>query len=278
MTVTQKLSTVQQGTRPRWFSANPSKAWGEKFFLIYSPIWMLQMAVVMLLHIDNTLGDLGYIIQSLLVALPLVLVPLVIRDETSLGRSWYQTYWFKANVYIFVFTFFGNYFGSEYFFDVLGMVYNYPNIHWTLDSALLGSGHQKVPLIMYILTQAYFMTYHSSAVVVLRRIRTSGIPGAVILFPLMVFAIGYFWAWMETTAMANPLMADKFYYRDMARMLQYGSISYACFFISSFPIFYSIDEHEGESWTLKNTIFAACAASMFTFYLLDFWTHLVGPL
>lgn len=31
----------------RWFSANPDKAWAEKFFLAYSPVWMLQMGLVM---------------------------------------------------------------------------------------------------------------------------------------------------------------------------------------------------------------------------------------
>ncbi|MGH8646606.1 MAG: hypothetical protein ACREX4_19970 [Gammaproteobacteria bacterium] len=68
------------------------------------------------------------------------------------GKRWHESYWFKANLYLFVFGFFGNYFGSEYFFDVLGMVYVYPSATTTLDSALLGSGGQKVPLIMYFYT------------------------------------------------------------------------------------------------------------------------------
>ena len=37
----------EQTARPRWFSENPSKAWGEKFFLAYSPAWMFLMALVM---------------------------------------------------------------------------------------------------------------------------------------------------------------------------------------------------------------------------------------
>ena len=32
----------------RWFSRNPSKAWGERFFLAYSPVWMLGMGVLIL--------------------------------------------------------------------------------------------------------------------------------------------------------------------------------------------------------------------------------------
>ena len=160
---------------PHWFSANPDKAWGEKFFLIYIPIWISLMIVTGLLGLTRNTGEIGSLIHAALIVLPLLLVPLLVHRESSLGRRWYQTYWFKANLYIFIFSFFGNYFGSEYFFDVLGMVYNYPRIHWNFDSALVGSGRQHVPLTMYFLTQAYFMTYHTTAVVVLRRIKTSRI-------------------------------------------------------------------------------------------------------
>jgi cycloeucalenol cycloisomerase len=259
-----------------WFSANPSKAWGEKFFLIYSPVWMAIMGLTMVTGVYRHFGDASYLLHSMLIALPLVIVPLLIRNEMALGRRWYQTYWFKANLYIGVFNFFGNYFGSEYFFDTLGMVYNYPAIQWTLDAELLGSGEQKVPLIMYFMTQAYFMTYHASAIVVLRKLRSIKVLSW--LFPVMVFVIGYFWAWMETRAMANPLIADIFHYKDMARMLAYGSIAYACYFVASFPIFYYLDEREEDNWDLLRTTFAGLSASMLTFYLLDFWAKWIGPL
>lgn len=271
-----QVATMTVASKSTWFSANQSKAWGEKFFLIYSPVWMALMGITMATGIQKSFGDLGFLLHSMLVALPLIVIPLLIRNEAALGRKWYQTYWFKANVYIGVFNFFGNYFGSEYFFDTLGMVYNYPAIQWNLDSALLGTGEQKVPLIMYFLTQAYFMTYHTTAVVVLRKIRN--IPLLAWSFPIMIFVIGYFWAWMETRAMANPMIAEAFYYKDMARMLAYGSIAYACYFVSSFPIFYYLDEKPEDNWDLLRTTFAGLSASMLTFYLLDFWAKWIGPL
>lgn len=159
------------------------------------------------------------------------------------------------------------------------MVYDYPMIETTnFDSALIGSGQQKVPWLMYFLAHAYFMTYHTTAVVVLRRIKTSAIPFKALLWPLMVFVIGYSWAWLETKAMANPFIEQQFYYQDMGRMLAYGSIMYSFYFIASFPIYYFIDEDKVKSWTLWHTFMASCTASMLTFYLLDFWTHLVGPI
>jgi len=274
MMTTDAASEELSQPQSRWFSANPSKAWTEKFFLIYSPIWMLQMGVVMVTGLSHRIGDVGFLLIGTSVAAPLIVIPALFSSDARAGVPWTGAYWFKANLYIGIFNFVGNYFLSEYFFDVLGMIYKYPTITLNFDSALLGSGEQKVPVLMFLLTQAYFMTYHTSAVVVLRRLRTSGLPLGRIGWWVAVFAIGYAWAWAETRAMANPLIAEQFSYKDLGRMLAYGSIFYACYFIPSFPIFFSLDEER--SWSLRETCFAALAASMIVFILLDFCTKLIG--
>jgi len=263
---------------PRWFSANPSKAWGEKFFLAYSPVWIIVMGLVMGLGVTNRLGEWGFMAVGVAIALPLVAVPALIRDEKPLGRRWFQTYWFKANLYIAIFNFAANYFGTEYFFDVLGMVYNYPMIEINLDSTLVGSGEQRVPLIMYLLTQAYFLTYHTTAVIVLRRIRTSRLPIGALLWPVLLVVVAYFWAWMETRAMANVWIESQFYYKDMDRMLAYGSLFYSLYFVASFPIFYQLDERREANWSLPITAAAACTASLIMMFLLDFAAAIFGPI
>jgi cycloeucalenol cycloisomerase len=244
------MSGMAADGAPRWFSENPSKAWGEKFFLAYSPVWMTVMALVMGLGVTERLGEWGFLAIGVAVALPLMAVPALTRDERPLGRRWYQT----------------------------GMVYDYPMIDLNLDAALVGSGEQRVPLIMYLLTQAYFLTYHTTAVVVLRRIRTSGVPIGAMLWPLLLLAVAYFWAWMETKAMANPWIASQFYYKDMERMLRYGSLFYSLYFIASFPIFYHLDERRDTSWSLAMTAAAALSASMIMMFLLDFAAAIFGPL
>ena len=265
-------------TQSLWFSSNPDKAWVEKWFLIYSPVWMAAMGVMMLTGADKKMSDLPLLFTCTLIALPAVLVPALLNKKYGSG-PWQQSYWLKANVYLFVFGFFGNYFGSEYFFDTLGMVYNYPNATTNLDSSLLGSGEQKVPLIMYMLTHVYFMTYHSTANIVLRRLRNLGLPATQwLLFPLFVFGIGYFWAFMETTAMANPLMASSFYYKKLEVMQKFGSAIYGTYFIASFPIYYFIDETREKRWTLLQVIAGGFSASMLTFYMLDAASHLIGSL
>lgn len=263
---------------PRWFSANPSKAWGEKFFLAYSPVWMAFMGFVMGSGLSLGLGEWGFLAVGVAVAAPLVVVPAFIRDERPVGRPWYRTYWFKANLYIALFNFAANYFGSEYFFDVLGMVYDYPTIDWTLDAALVGSGEQQVPIIMYLLTQAYFLTYHTTAVIVLRRLRTSRIPMGTVLWPVLLVVVAYAWAWVETKAMANPWIESQFYYRDMERMLAYGSLFYALYFVASFPIFFRLDERRDANWSLTKTAAAALSAGMIMMFLLDFAAAVFGPL
>ena len=265
-------------SEPRWFSDNPSKAWGEKFFLAYSPVWMTLMAAVMGFGLTDEIGEWGFMAIGITVAAPLVVVPALVRDERPIGRLWYQTYWFKANLYIAVFNVMANYFGSEYFFDILGMVYDYPMIEITLDATLVGSGEQRVPVIMYLLTQAYFLTYHTTAVVVLRRIRTSRLPIGPVLWPILLLVVAYFWAWMETRAMANPWIESQFYYKDMERMLAYGSLFYALYFVASFPIFYQLDELANTSWSLTTTTAAALSASMIMLFLLDFAAAIFGPL
>lgn len=263
---------------PHWFSPNPDRAWAEKFFLLYSPVWMALMAMMMLTGWTNTSSNVQLLLHATLVATPLLVVPAVLHKRYSPQLAWYESYWFKTNVYIFLFGFFGNYFGSEYFFDVLGMVYNLPNATTALDAHLVGKSQQPVPLIMYFYTHAYFMTYHASAVVVLRRIMSSGMPLRQIIFMPVAFLVGYAWAWLETRAMANPLMANTFYYEKMDAMLAYGSIIYATYFIASFPIFYYLDENRHRPWSVLQTAAAAMSASMLTFYLLDLCAHGVGRL
>ncbi len=263
------------------FSPNPDKAWVEKFFLIYSPIWMALMGLMMFTSLMSIATDTIFLIHSLVVAVPVLVVPWLLHKRYS-TKPWYDSYFLKANIYLFIFGVWGNYAGSEYFFDLLGMVYNFPAATTRLDSALVGSGDQTVPLIMYMYTHAYFMTYHATANIALRKIKscTNNMPALVVwsVFFIAIFVIGYGWAWAETKAMANPVMAGMFYYEKMALMLKYGSIVYATYFIASFPIYYFIDEDANKPWSLWQVAGGALAASTLTFFMLDIAVHLIGRL
>jgi cycloeucalenol cycloisomerase len=263
---------------PRWFSANPSKAWGEKFFLAYTPFWIGCMAVLMTTGSGKRWGDAALNLAMLVIFAPLLVVPALVRDERALGRQWWQTYWFKLNVWIGIYAGIGSYFGSEYFFDVLGMVYNYPQLTWRVDSALLGSGTQTVPFIMYPSAHFYFVTYHTIGVIVLRRVRTSEIGSVPWLWPIVVVIAAYGFAWAETFGMTNGSIAEQFTYRDLPRMLRWGSLFYATYFVVSFPMIYRLDERPGEDWPLRRVAVEALAAGMLMLFLLDVLTHFLGRL
>lgn len=270
-------ASARSALASHWFSSNPDKAWVEKFFLAYSPLWMASMGCMMLTGADKTWSDGALLVHGLLTALPVLLVPMLIARRFT-SQPWYDSYWLKANLYLFVFGFFGNYFGSEYFFDMLGMVYHYPNVTTTLDASLVGRSGQTVPLIMYFYTHVYFMTYHATSNIALRRLHSLKLPAMWLLFPVFVFLIGYVWAWMETKAMANPMMASSFYYAKLDVMLRYGSAVYATYFIASFPIWYFLDESREKRWSLLQTAAAGMSASMLTFYMLDLAARWIGSL
>jgi cycloeucalenol cycloisomerase len=262
---------------PRWLSPNPSKAWGEKFFLAYTPFWIAAMGLLMTTGAGKRWGDVGLNAAMLAIFAPLLVVPALVRDETSLGRPWWRTYWFKLNVWIGIYAGVGSYFGSEYFFDVLGMVYDYPQLAWRVDSALLGTGMQTVPFIMYPSAHFYFVTYHTIGVIVLRRLRTSRL-FPMVLWPVAVLAAAYGLAWAETFAMTGGAIAEQFTYRDLPRMLRWGSLFYASYFVISFPMIYRLDEQPSENWPLRRVAVEALAAGMLLMFLLDGLTHFVGRL
>jgi cycloeucalenol cycloisomerase len=264
---------------PRWFSRNPSKAWGEKFFLAYTPVWIGAMGVLMTSGAGKRWGDLALTLAMLAILAPLVAIPALVHDERVLGRPWWRTYGCKLNVWIGIYAGIGSYFGSEYFFDVLGMVYNYPQLSWRVDSALLGSGTQTVPVIMYPSAHFYFVTYHTLGVIVLRRVRTSELGANVRwLWPVAVVAAAYGFAWAETFAMTGGAIAEQFTYRDLPRMLRWGSLFYATYFVISFPMIYRLDENPEDDWPLRRVAVEALAAGMLLLFALDVLTHVVGRL
>ena len=68
-------TAAAQPVKARWFSENPDKAWGEKFFLIYTPIWILQTALAVVLGYGKTMGDAASLVHGLLISGPFLVVP-----------------------------------------------------------------------------------------------------------------------------------------------------------------------------------------------------------
>lgn len=258
----------------RWLSPNPDKAWAERWLLGYSVAWMLAVALVIATGWIHTWGDLGYLLFSLALGGAAVVGPWLWPGRPDRGRPVWQCWWLKLNAWVAVLVLFGTYVGTHYFFDLMGMRYSFP-VTWTWQ-ADIGSSTQTVPVFMYPLTQAYFVTYFVAAPIVLRRLHGTlrlGWPGRA----LAVLVLGYGIAWMETFAMANDGLAAYFAYADQDKMLRFGSLGYAAYFLVGLPLVIRIDEH-GEPWPLSRVLLEAVAACVAILLLLELWAAVVGPL
>lgn len=258
-----------------WFSKNPDKAWGEKFFLAYIPYFFALNGAKQAFGWMNV-GTFWHLVQNLALLLPLIIIPALLRPAKT-GRAWWDNYAVKMVLWMFCFNWVATYFLTEYFFDVLGMIYYFPQVNWFLDSALLGSGEQHVPLGMYFNAVAFFVVYHTIAVIMIRRVLS--LPLGVIrplVTVLTIVLVAYVMAYLETRLVATDANAPYFEYKDLAFMLKWGSLFYACYFLASFPLVYSLEEQPGERWSVRRIILEALAAGVIAFTLVDFATHGMG--
>lgn len=273
------MSPVPPSPRPaaRWFSPNPEKAWAERWFLGYSAAWMLAVALVIVTGWIHTWGDRGYLLFSLALGGAAIVGPWWWPGRPDRHRPPWQCWWLKLDAWVAVLVVFGTYFGTHYFFDVMGMRYGFP-VTWTLQASGVGHSPQTVPVFMYPLTQAYFVTYFVVAPIALRRLEGALGRGLVVRV-LLVLALAYGIAWMETFAMANEALADYFEYAKREKMLAFGSLGYAAYFVVGLPLVRRIDEHDaGERWSLPRVLLEALGASMLILFLLDAWSAVIGPL
>jgi len=288
MSTSAAAMTGSKGIPGHWFSENPDKAWGEKFFLAFLPVFIVYNTAMQQIGWLDT-GNFWNIAQNLLMWVPwCLLLPWWLRRNSGVQAA--QSYWFKFNVYMAVYVFWATYFHTEYFFSVLGIRYRFPEVTLYFDSALLGPAEataretfQKIPPGMYLNAIAFFIVYHTASVVIMRRVRTLT-PNATpllrkLLWALTVAVTAFFFAWAETYFYVNDGIRQYVWYVDMARMLSIGSVCYMLYFLVSFPNVFRMDEdREGERWTVSRAAIEASAVSMVILFLLDLFAWVYGPI
>lgn len=275
-------------THPHWLSHNPDKAWGEKFFITFVPVFLLYNAGIQKMGwLDVGTG--WHVTQNLLMWLPYCfLLPWWLRRES--GVPWSESYWFKFNVYMAVWVFWASYFHTEYFFEVLGLRYRFPEVDVYFDSALVGPDEataaetfQKVPPGMYSNAIAFFIVYHTLAVICMRRVRTMTLTWSIaaqrVTWTVIVLTTALFFAWAETRLYMTDDAAANVWYIDLPRMLKWGSTFYAMYFVVSFPNVYRLDENPKEPrWSISRTVIEASFVGIVSLLLLDLWAQFLGPI
>ena len=259
---------------PRWLAASPGKRWAEVFFLWYSVAWIaFFFGGIVVPKSYEWFEEWSYFIVGLIIALPPLVVPLFMAKDGhgDPGRPVWQRYWVKANVWIAILSFIGNYLWTHYFYNLLGASYTFKA--WRLND---------VPIALILITHGYFITYHTLTTIGLRRFWTSHWyarqKGSRVVQVLascaVVFAMSYFTAFMETLTISS---FPYYVLKDRSRMYSIGSICYALYFIVTFPMYYRIDEDPADGpYDMERVVLSALGSCMAVTLLLDFWRISLG--
>lgn len=252
-----------------WFSTNPSKRWGEIFFLLYTPFWLtLCLGIVVPYKLYESFSELEYLLLGLISAVPSFVIPLLVVGKADGSLCLKDCYWVKANLWIIIFSYVGNYFWTHYFFTVLGASYTFPS--WKMNN---------VPHTTFLLTHVCFQFYHVVSNITLRKLRHSitYLPESIqwATEAAWILALSYFIAYLETIAISN---FPYYEFVDRASMYKVGSLFYAIYFIVSFPMFLRIDEKPGDPWDLPRVAIDSLGAAMLVTIILDLWRIFLGPI
>lgn len=252
-----------------WFAADKSKRWCEKFLLIVTP---LSIASLILGLIGSNgykyCGKNEYLLFSILMAAPCFMVPLFFTCEEDQKRSLSNRFWVKANLWNFVFGYIGNYFWTHYFYQLLGAHYTFESYYWN-----------RVPIPCYLATHAYFCFYHTFSALILRRVvNSTSNKSPLVRFVIkwiFVIVLAYLTAIGETVTIA---WFPYYSFDNWEKMIYFGSVFYALYFVVSFPMYYRIDEYPEPKWTLTAVALDSFAAAMIVTLLLDLWRIFIGSL
>jgi cycloeucalenol cycloisomerase len=242
---------------------NAAKHQFENYALQYTCVWIAVFAVVILFQMYEWFTADHYMMLCVSLAAPFLLQPFLFPLEAEKSLPLSLRYSFKANVWIAIFSFVGNYWYTHYFYSVLGAKYTFP-------------AHRlnNVPIALFFATHFYFVTYHTFSNLLLRKIETTFLPGSArtFLFWFTVFGFSYFTAFMETLTISGfP------YYSFNNKYMAYtlGSAFYGIYFLVSYPVFYRLDEDmsaaaNNKPHSLFQTVMEAMGSSMIVLLLLDF--------
>lgn len=246
----------------------PSKYHYEKYVYQYTPFWMFWFGLILVYQTYEDFDGHSYNMVCGGFALPLVMQPLFFPQGPDEKRKWYERYALKANVWIGIYSFIGNYYFTHYFYSVLKAEYTYPSMRLN-----------NVPIPMIYASHLCFSTYHACSNALLRKIETSFQKNTnrKLLVVAVIMVVAYLTAFIET------LIGSSFPYykvRDWEEAYTVGSAFYGLYFCVSFPAFYYFDvnidhkpkdgEAKKKAKTIWETIVHVCGYSMMTLLLLDF--------
>ena len=99
----------------------------ERVILWYTPCWIAVVAVVVAGGLFDQLSAAGYVALGAALALPCFVVPAVaLGFHGAPAATGGVPPWLLLNIWVAILTFWGNYAGTHYFYDVLRVRYTVP--------------------------------------------------------------------------------------------------------------------------------------------------------
>ncbi len=243
----------------RAWPGTPGKRRAQRLYLAYTPVWGAVCGAVMLGGLADRWGDGALLALGGGLWIGLLVAGFVLRAPEDRGRPFHELYHFKLSVFMAVFAFLGNYFGTRYFYEILDMHYGF-RATWNLND---------VPLFLYPLTAVYFTTY---SVLFDLAVRAAGPRRR-----LAVVAASLLLAGLETALNANPAMKASFCYGSLRFALGFGTLMYGSHFMIAGPCWHRIDEGPGERTPLREVLGSVLAAFMLVLCVDEVFEREVAP-
>lgn len=240
------------------WSEGAGKRAAQKLYLAYTPIWGAVCGVVMLGGLADRWGDGPLLALGFGLWIALVVAGFVLRAEEDRDRPLHRIYHAKLSLFVAVFAFLGNWFGTRYFYEVLDMHYGFHvTLYWN-----------DVPVFLYPLTAVYFTTYAALWDLGVRAAERRRIPR-----PIAIAIASLALAFLETGLNANPWMKQSFCYGDLPFALTFGTLMYGSHFVLAGPLWNGIDETPGRETRLRAAGLAAFAAMMLALSADEVWAR-----
>lgn len=244
------------------WSENPGRRAAERVYLAFTPVWGAICGVVMLGGLAGRWGDgpllvLGFGLWAVLLGLGFFY-----RAKEDRGRPFHELYHTKLSLFIGIFAFLANWFGTRHFYEVLDMHYGFRVSYYWND----------VPVFLYPLTAVYFTTYAVLFDLAVRAASRRKIPMA-----LAVFVASLLLAMLETALNANPFMRGTFCYGNLGFALTFGTVMYGSHFIFAGPLWHRIDRERAKETGISEVVLTAFAAMMMVLAADEVWARAVAP-
>jgi len=215
---------------PAGSSARATEVW----FLKYGVVWISCFGVIIGTGAYAWFEAIHFMVVCVGLALPLLLQPFLLPSLTlDQEKPLLERYSFKANLWILIFSFIGNYWYTHYFYTVLRASYTFKS--WDINA---------VPIPMIFATHFYFTFYHALANMPLRWIRTTFASGIsrTLVEAATVLSMSYLTAFMEALTIAG---FNCYQFADRYMAWVYGSAFYGIYFVVSFPMFLRLSMQKG---------------------------------